>query len=113
MSAELSVAIDRASPVPLYYQVAQLEAAIEAGDLAAGARLDNEVLLADQLGVSRPTMRPIEPAVVCGYLVRRRGIGTQVVHPKVRRPVSDQLFDDLTLSGKNPTGVSARHRTGR
>jgi GntR family transcriptional regulator len=105
MSAELSVAVDRASPVPLYYQVAQqLEAAIESGDLPSGARLDNELALADQLGVSRPTMRrAIEYLVDRGYLVRRRGVGTQVVHSKVRRPVElTSLFDDLTLSGKNP-----------
>ena len=105
MSAELSVAVDRTSPVPLYYQVAQqLEAAIESGSLEAGARLDNELVLADQLGVSRPTMRrAIEYLVDRGYLVRRRGIGTQVVHSKVRRPVElTSLFDDLTLSGKDP-----------
>jgi DNA-binding GntR family transcriptional regulator len=100
-----SIALDRASPVPLYYQVAQqLEHAIESGGLAPGTRLDNELVLAEQLGVSRPTLRrAIEYLVDRGYLVRQRGVGTQVVQPKVRRPVElSSLYDDLTTSGKRP-----------
>jgi DNA-binding GntR family transcriptional regulator len=100
-----SIAVDRLSPVPLYYQVAQqLEQLIEAGELQPGTRLSNELVLADQLGVSRPTMRrAIEYLVHRGYLVRKRGVGTQVVHPKMRRPVElTSLYDDLALSGKNP-----------
>jgi len=100
-----SIAVDRTSPVPLYYQVAQqLEHAIESGELPPGTRLNNELVLADQLGVSRPTLRrAMEYLVDRGYLVRKRGIGTQVVHPKLRRPVElTSLYDDLTLSGKNP-----------
>jgi GntR family transcriptional regulator len=94
-----SITVDRSSPVPMYYQVAQqLEHAIEAGELAPGTRLDGELALAGQLGVSRPTLRrAIE------YLVRRRAVGTQVVHPKVRRPVGlTSLYDDLTASRKDP-----------
>ena len=54
----LSIPVDRSSPVPLYFQVARhLERMIESGELAAGTRLDNEIALADQLGLSRPTMR--------------------------------------------------------
>lgn len=100
-----SITIDRYSPVPMYYQVAQqLEHAIETGELASGARLDGELALATQLGVSRPTLRrAIEYLVDRGYLVRRRAVGTQVVHPKVRRPVElSSLYDDLTASRKNP-----------
>jgi len=49
---------DRFSPVPLYYQVAQLiEHAITEGDLALGDRLDNEISPAEQFGLSRPTLR--------------------------------------------------------
>jgi GntR family transcriptional regulator len=100
-----SITVDRYSPVPMYYQVAQqLEQAIETGELAPGTRLDGELVLADQLGVSRPTLRrAIEYLVDRGYLVRRRAVGTQVVHPKVRRPVElTSLYDDLTASRKNP-----------
>jgi DNA-binding GntR family transcriptional regulator len=97
--------VDRSSPVPIYYQVAQqLEHAIEAGELAPGTRLASELALADQLKVSRPTLRrAIEYLVDRGYLVRRRAVGTQVVHPKVRRPVElSSLYDDLAASRKDP-----------
>jgi len=54
--AALRIQVDRSSPVPLYFQVAQhLEQLIESGDLATGTRLENEIDLADRLGLSRPT----------------------------------------------------------
>src|SRR3954470_21609266 len=83
------VALDRSSPVPLYFQLAtQLEAAIDRGDLSAGGRLDNEIELADRLGVSRPTMRrAIQELVSKGLLVRKRGVGTQVVRGGLKRRV--------------------------
>jgi GntR family transcriptional regulator len=100
-----SITVDRHSPVPMYYQVAQqLEHAIETGELPPGTRLDGELALANQLRVSRPTLRrAIEYLVDRGYLVRRRAVGTQVVHPKVRRPVElSSLYDDLAASRKDP-----------
>jgi DNA-binding GntR family transcriptional regulator len=99
------VALDRSSPVPLYFQVAsRLQEQIEHGELPVGGRLENEVVLADRLGVSRPTMRrAIEYLVERGMLVRRRGVGTQIVHPKVRRPVElSSLYDDLVSSDRAP-----------
>jgi DNA-binding GntR family transcriptional regulator len=101
-----SISVDRSSPVPLYYQVAQeLERAIESGELPAGSRLENEIALADQLGLSRPTLRrAIEYLVDRGLLMRRRGVGTQVVQPKMRRPLElTSLYDDLVVHGKRPT----------
>ena len=100
-----SVPVDRASPVPLYYQVAQvLEQAIESGELPAGSRLENEVALAERLGLSRPTVRrAIAYLVDQGLVVRKRGIGTQIVHAKVRRPLElTSLYDDLSSDGRNP-----------
>ena len=93
------------SPVPLYYQVAsRLQEQIERGVLPVGGRLENEVELADRLGVSRPTMRKaIGYLVERGMLVRRRGVGTQIVHPKVRRPVElTSLYDDLAKTARAP-----------
>jgi DNA-binding transcriptional regulator YhcF (GntR family) len=90
--------LDRASPIPLYFQVAShLEQAIESGRLGPGTRFDNEVDLADQLGLSRPTMRrAMQHLVDKGLLVRRRGIGTRVVSAKVRRSLElTSLHDDL------------------
>jgi GntR family transcriptional regulator len=109
-----SIAVDRASPVPLYYQVAQeLERAIESGELSPDTRLGNEIDPAAQLGVSRPTMRrAIGYLVDRGFLVRKRGVGTQVVHPKLRRPVElSSLYDDLAVSGKDPRTTVLSLRT--
>jgi DNA-binding GntR family transcriptional regulator len=103
---DLTVDLDRSSPVPLYYQVSrQIEAAIDTGELAPGDRLENEISLADRWGLSRPTMRrAIQELVDKGLLVRRRGIGTQVVHGRVKRPMDlTSLFDDLTRSDQKPT----------
>jgi DNA-binding GntR family transcriptional regulator len=97
--------VDRNSPVPLYFQVAQhMEQLIESGEYPPGTQLENEIILADQLGLSRPTMRrAIEYLVDRGLLVRKRGVGTQVVQPKVRRPVElSSLYDDLASAGKEP-----------
>jgi DNA-binding GntR family transcriptional regulator len=99
------LALDRDSPVPLYFQVAsRLQQLIEEGELPVGGRLENEVELADRLGVSRPTMRrAIGYLVERGMLVRKRGVGTQIVHPKVRRPVElSSLYDDLVKAGQRP-----------
>lgn len=101
-----SVPLDRASPVPLYCQVAQaIESWITDGRLQPGSRFDNEVQLAEQLGLSRPTMRRAMAHLVDkGVLVRRRGIGTIVVQPKVRRPLGlSSLFEDLAGSGQRPS----------
>jgi DNA-binding GntR family transcriptional regulator len=103
---ELTVDLDRSSPVPLYFQVSrQIEAAIDGGQLAPGDRLENEISLADRWGLSRPTMRrAIQELVDKGLLVRRRGIGTQVVHGRVKRPMDlTSLFDDLNRSDQKPT----------
>ena len=103
--AVLPIQVDRNSPVPLYFQVAQhLEQLIESGDLPTGARLENEIDLADRLGLSRPTMRrAIEYLVDRGLLVRKRGVGTQVVHAKVRRQVElTSLYDDLAKTRRDP-----------
>ncbi|MFJ8108045.1 GntR family transcriptional regulator [Streptomyces sp. NPDC096132] len=102
----LDFALDRSSPVPLYYQLAQqLESAIEHGALAPGNLLGNEIDLSTRLGLSRPTVRQaIQSLVDKGLLVRRRGVGTQVVHSQVKRPLElSSLYDDLEAAGQGPT----------
>lgn len=99
------ISLDRSSPVPLYFQVAeQLERAINEGTLAAGERINNEVDLAQTLGLSRPTLRQaIQMLVDKGMVVRKRGVGTQVVGSQIRRPVElSSLHDDLVRSGQQP-----------
>lgn len=98
--------IDRGSPVPLYFQVAQhLEAAIISGEIPPGTLFHNEIQLADELGLSRPTMRrAMQHLVDQGLIVRRRGIGTRVVQPKVRRQLElTSLYEDLSSTGQKPT----------
>ncbi|MDV5149247.1 GntR family transcriptional regulator [Streptomyces sp. SBC-4] len=97
--------MDRTSPVPLYFQLArQLESAVENGTLPPGTLLGNEIELAGRLGLSRPTVRQaIQSLVDKGLLVRRRGVGTQVVHSRVRRPLElSSLYDDLEAAGRRP-----------
>lgn len=104
----LSVTIDRHSPVPLYFQVAQgLELAITQGTLTPGERLENEVDLAIRLGVSRPTMRrAIQHLVEGGLLERHRGIGTTVLDPAGREvPPLAGLWDELDEAGRSPRTV--------
>jgi GntR family transcriptional regulator len=103
--AHTDIAIDRASPVPLYFQLAQhLEAAIQSGALEAGARLENEAELAARLGLSRPTVRSAFGYLANkGLIVRKRGAGTVVAKERIDRDVAlTSLFDDLASAGRGP-----------
>lgn len=106
MTGQLRLTVDKTSPVPLYHQVAQaLEEAIHSGELPPGTKLDNEIDLANRLNLSRPTMRKaMDQLVRAGLLVRKRGVGTQVVGTQVRRSLElSSLHDDLRRSGGAPT----------
>jgi DNA-binding GntR family transcriptional regulator len=105
LPSELFMDLERSGPSPLYFQVAtRLEKAIGDGTLPAGARLENEIALGTRLGVSRPTIRrAIQDLVDKGLLVRRRGVGTQVVHGQVSRKVDlTSLYEDLAAGAQNP-----------
>ncbi len=73
-------ALDRASAIPLHYQLAtSIHAAITHGRLRAGVQLPAEKDLAVQLGLARGTVRQaIDRLVREGLLVRRHGWGTFV-----------------------------------
>ena len=99
------ITIDRTSPVPLYFQLAQhFESAIRSGALKVGDRLENEVQLAETLGLSRPTVRAAFLYLANkGLVVRRRGAGTVVANERMDRNVElTSLYDDLAASGRNP-----------
>lgn len=101
-----AVVLDRASPVPLYFQLARhVEAEIRSGSLHTGDRLENEVKIAEDLGLSRPTVRAAFGYLVDkGLVTRRRGQGTVVSKDKVSRSVKlTSLFDDMAAAGKSPT----------
>ena len=104
---QIPVMIDRASPVPLYHQLAeQLTAAVEDGTLQPGDPFENELALADRLDLSRPTVRrAIAELVSRGLLVRRRGVGTAVASEVIhRRDELTSLFEDMERKGKRPIG---------
>ncbi|HEX6857855.1 MAG TPA: GntR family transcriptional regulator [Streptosporangiaceae bacterium] len=99
------VSIDRSSPVPLYFQLAQhLEAEIRSGSLPVGTRLENEVALARELGLSRPTVRAAFGYLAeRGMVARKRGYGTVVTREKLNRDVQlTSLHDDLIRAGQQP-----------
>jgi DNA-binding GntR family transcriptional regulator len=99
------ITIDRSSPVPLYFQFAQqLQKLIETGVLPPGTRLSNEVTMADQFGLSRPTMRQaMQHLVDKGLLARKRGVGTQVLTNRIRRQVEfTSLYEDLERDRRRP-----------
>lgn len=105
VSTPLPLQVDRSSPVPLYFQLAeQLIAAISQGTLEPGDQLENEVALADRLSLSRPTVRrAIQELVSRGLLLRRRGVGTTVANQVVHRRVDlTSLYDDLARDGRAP-----------
>lgn len=100
------VLIDRSSPVPLYHQlVGGINQLIVSGTIPTGSMLPNEIDLAAQLHLSRPTVRKaMDELVRSGLLVRKRGVGTQVVSNEIRRSLTlSSLFEDLQRSGINPT----------
>jgi DNA-binding GntR family transcriptional regulator len=115
VTTTLTIEVDRSSPVPLYFQVAQVfEKAILDGDLKPGDRFENELSLAKRLNLSRPTTRrAIQELVDKGMLVRKRGVGTQVVQTPVHRPVElTSLFDDLARAGQEPATRVLDYRIG-
>lgn len=112
LPSDFFIDLDRSTPVPLYYQIAsRLEKAIRDEELPAGSRLENEISLGQRFGFSRPTVRrAIQELVDKGLLVRRRGIGTQVVHGQVTRNVElTSLYEDLNQTGQSPTTKVIAH----
>ena len=97
--------IDKTSPVPLYFQIAQnLRAAIENGTLTPGQRLENEIQISERLAVSRPTVRQaIQRLADDGLVVRQRGVGTTVANRRIQRRLAlSSLYEDLQAAGRAP-----------
>jgi DNA-binding GntR family transcriptional regulator len=105
MSLSHAVELDRDSPIPMYFQIAQqLQAEIDSGHLIPGDPLPSELELSEVLGVSRPTVRQaIQQLVQKGLVVRRRGVGTVVTHPRIHRSAAlSSFFDALEAAGRVP-----------
>ncbi len=102
---QLDLLLDRASPVPIYHQLAeQIERAIRNGTLQPGETIEHEVSLAQRLELSRPTVRhAIAELVTRGLVSRRRGVGTTVTADSMQSlGMVTSLFDELTAQGLTP-----------
>jgi GntR family transcriptional regulator len=97
--------IDKASPVPYYYQLLQLlERAIASGTLAPGEKIPTEAVLCARYGVSRTVVRQaLSDLDRTGLVTRHKGKGTFVAAPKVSEFVAQSLtspHEDLTARGE-------------
>ena len=97
--------VRRDTPVPLYHQVAEhLRRLIGSGELAPGTLLPNEIDLAREFSLSRPTMRQaLDELVRDGLITRRRGVGTVVTPREFHRSAQlTSVHDDLVAAGRRP-----------
>jgi GntR family transcriptional regulator len=110
--------IDRASPVPYYFQLARvLQEEIASGRLAPGSRLESEPALGEQYGVSRSVVRQaLDRLEREGLIERRKGRGTFVAGPTNRawRLQSSGGFfqEEVTRLGHNVTSKILRASAG-
>src|ERR1051326_1848038 len=90
--------------------------------LGVGNAIPSERQLSSDLGVSRLTVRAaLDDLAREGYLVRRRGSGTYVQHPKMSQELTMTSFsDDMRRRGMEPgsrtlsmTTILAGARLGR
>lgn len=95
--------LNRASPVPLYYQLAEmLRANIAAGHYDGDGLFPSERELVERYGISRMTARQaLSELVREGLIIREQGRGSSVVKPRIQ----DQLrhltsfTEDMQLRG--------------
>lgn len=108
-----SVKLNRASPEPLYRQLAsQLETAIRDGRLRPGERIESEEALTARYGVSRITLRQaVDDLVRKQLLVRKQGKGTFVTAPPVRHDLSRRhgLLASLFSQAENASARLVRY----
>ncbi|WP_148234845.1 GntR family transcriptional regulator [Deinococcus maricopensis] len=90
---------DRPTPtLPRYLQVQQmLQDIIEGAEYAPGDKVPSERELAEQLGVSRMTVRKaMDNLVRMGWLERDSTAGTRVSAPRVNRVLNDPQLHSIT-----------------
>ncbi|MEV3925199.1 GntR family transcriptional regulator [Actinomadura coerulea] len=82
-------------------------------DLDVGDALPSERRLAEELGVSRPTLRQaIDGLVAVGLLDRRHGSGTYVAEPRIAVSLTMTSFtEDMIRRGMKPGGRVLSFRT--
>jgi GntR family transcriptional regulator len=98
--------LDRASPVPLYLQLAnRLEEQIRCGEIGIGSRLPSETALAQDSGLNRNTVRQaIALLVHKGLVEKQKGVGSFVRRGDALYPVHElgrmtSFVDDFDVAG--------------
>src|SRR5947209_19819992 len=76
--------------------------------LGVGTAIPSERQLSADLGVSRLTVRAaLDDLAREGYLIRRRGSGTYVQHPKISQELTITSFsDDMRRRGMAPSSTT-------
>ncbi len=101
--------VDKSLPTPAYLQLtAQIKHAIQTGELATGSALPSERELADNLGLSRMTVRrAIQELAEARYVEQRRGSGTYVLGRRLEQPVDrvQGFTDEAKVLGFKPGSV--------
>src|SRR5439155_18261232 len=105
LSTEIDGTVDKASPVPYYFQLLQLlERAIASGMLTPGEKIPTEAALCERFDVSRTVVRQaLSDLDRTGLVTRVKGKGTFVAEPRsaefVVRSLTS-LHEDMTARGE-------------
>ncbi|MBW2058312.1 MAG: GntR family transcriptional regulator [Deltaproteobacteria bacterium] len=98
--------IDRSSPIPLYYQIAEaILEIVEKDHLKPNDQIPSEEQLGQIFGVSKMTVRQaLAKLVRDGLLERRQGFGTFVAEKKIERKATRlvSFFEDIQKKGMVP-----------
>ena len=98
--------VEKGSSIPIYSQVERMVMEmIDAGLLASGQRAPSERKLAEQLGISRMTVRAaLSNLIADGFLYSVPGKGTFVADPKLRQDLLEltSFTQDMQRRGLRP-----------
>lgn len=119
MAIRWSDPLPEASPVPLWFQIAErLRTAIRQGEFSPGDVLPSEAKLNALFGVSRATSRAsLDDLEKEGLIVRRSGKGSIVLRARVDQPAEEMsgFAEDMRRRGLSPsylTQEAGRFRAG-
>lgn len=98
--------VNKASPVPLYYQIENILLKWISENLKAGDLLPTEKELCEAFGVSRIVVRQALTGLANrGIIRRKRGVGTVVIKPKINEYLVSRLtgfYADMKSQGLEP-----------
>ncbi len=104
------------SPIPYYRQIEEwIRQRIRSGELRPGDALENEIALAQALGVSRITVRQaLDNLADQGLLIRKRALGTFVAEPRksfvLTRPQLRSFTEEMAEEGLKVTSKTLEQR---